>query len=170
MRIESNLSNNFFALFDESLSIAKNKRRILKKNKVNKLSYFQFVLLVYIILVILSFIIMFTNLYYLSFIPMFIATIYLVLSLVRVYIIYSNKKEDNFISSVIMNKNGITDESYYGIKMIFNWNKIKAIVIKKYAITILTDTPVYFVFDKSVKDDIIKIVNKYNKDISIIEE
>ena len=53
--------------------------------------------------------------------------------------------------------------------MIFNWDKIKAVVIKKYSVTILTDTNVYFYFDIKLKEDIIKCIKKYGSKTLIIE-
>lgn len=68
----------------------------------------------------------------------------------------------------MIDENGITDESYYGIKMILKWEKITGVVIGKHTITILTDTPVYFYFDIAKKEDVIKAIDKYgNKDLII---
>ena len=74
-----------------------------------------------------------------------------------------------FSNTILIDKNGITDESYYGIKMIFNWSKIKGVVIGKRAITILTDTHIYFYFDISKKSEVIKAIEKYGNSDLIIE-
>ena len=45
--------------------------------------------------------------------------------------------------------------------MIFSWDKIKGFVVGKYTVTILTDTPIYFYFNISKKDEILKAIEKY---------
>ena len=52
--------------------------------------------------------------------------------------------------------------------MIFSFDKIKCIVVGKYTVTILTDTPVYFYFDISKKEDIIEAIEKYGDKDKII--
>ena len=78
-------------------------------------------------------------------------------------------KKNNFINEILINEDGITDKSFYDIKINLNWSKIKALVIKKKTLTFLTDTSLYFFFDINEKGTIIKAINKYNKDLPIIE-
>ena len=104
----------------------------------------------------------------LSFFLYLASVIYLIAMLVNILTIYRFRKKQKFNNTIIIDKNGITDESYYGIKMIFSFDKINAIVVGKYTVTILTDTPCYFYFDVKEKENIIKAIEKYNKEVRII--
>ena len=64
------------------------------------------------------------------------------------------------MGKTIIDDNGITNDSFQNIKMIFSWDKIKMMIVKKYSITILTDTSCYFFFDISKKDEIEKALFK----------
>ena len=52
--------------------------------------------------------------------------------------------------------------------MVFNWNKIKGIVLGTYSITILTDTPYYFTFSIDSKEAIIRALVEYGYEDKII--
>lgn len=97
-----------------------------------------------------------------------ISFIYLTYTIIDIIEIYNIRKKQQFSNMILIDKDGITDESYYGIKMMFKWEKITGIVIGKHTVTVLTDTPVYFYFEISKKDDIIKAVEEYgNKNLII---
>ena len=169
MNIESNLKKNFTAIYDEALGVAKNRSKIIKNKKINKLSYLELTIIIFIIILVISIIIAFCN-YLISYILIFIDLIYLITSITKILIIYTWLKEDNFIVSSKITKEGIINNSYYDIKMTFKWDKITAVVIKKYSITILTDTPIYFIFNIDDKDILLKEIKKHKKDILIIEK
>ena len=57
-----------------------------------------------------------------------------------------------------------------GIKMTFNWDKVLGVVIGKYTVTILTDTPCYFYFKIDDKRKIIKVLEKYGEEDKIIRK
>ncbi len=88
------------------------------------------------------------------------------LSIIKVYEL---KYRNNFISSVTIDERGIIDESYYGIKMLFKWNKIASVVIGKHSVVILTDTPVYFFFNRRDSKKIIKTIERYHRKTMIID-
>ena len=75
--------------------------------------------------------------------------IFLTITVVSTYYMYICRKKSPILD-VIIDKEGITNFSFYNIKMVFNWDKIKAIVVKKNSVTILTDTPIYLYFDKEL--------------------
>lgn len=174
MKLETEIKNNFVGCYDEARGVALSKEKILRKDSNKCFSYMERVLL--------GFVIMFMAGYLLSFLveawwvicPVVIAIfvvdfIYLGKPLLKIYKGYAYRKNRNFKSSIVVDKNGITDESYYGVKMTFGLDKILGIVISKYTVTILTDTPIYFYFPISDKDTIINALKKYNKKIRIIE-
>ena len=163
------LKKNFTAIYDEALGVAKNRSKIIKNKKINKLSYLELTIIIFIIILVISIIIAFCN-YLISYILIFIDLIYLITSITKILIIYTWLKEDNFIVSSKITKEGIINNSYYDIKMTFKWDKITAVVIKKYSITILTDTPIYFIFNIDDKDILLKEIKKHKKDILIIEK
>lgn len=171
MKIESNVGNNYFKIYSESHGVAINKNKILKAKKSKCLNYFQMILIIFLSILILSILlILLNNCYTLSLSILFITfnIVFISLSLLQIISTYFYRKSKKFNNSIIIDKEGITDNSFQGIKMVFSWDKIKGVVIKKYSITILTDTRCYFYFDISNKDDIIKSVNKYgSKDLII---
>lgn len=101
------------------------------------------------------------NIIFFSCLIYLISIIYLIITFCKVISINNFRKKHNFKNSIVIDKNGITDKSYHGIKMIFKWEKIIGVVISKYTVTILTDTPVYFYFNISKKDDVISAIEKY---------
>ena len=85
------------------------------------------------------------------------------------WIIYQVRKKEHFTNVVKIDKNGITDESYYGIKMVFSWDKISALVVGKHTVTVLTDSPIYFYFNISEKDEVLKAIDKYEEKDKLVD-
>ena len=79
-------------------------------------------------------------------------------------------RKNSPVLEAIIDEEGISNFSYYNIKMVFNWDKIKAVVVKKNSVTVLTDTPLYLYFDKKKENRIIKEIKKYKPEITIIKE
>ena len=174
MKIKTDISKNFFACFDEARGFAVNKKKILKTKNAKVFTYMQgkcfnvvILLLVGCLFIVLSDIN--RNLFILSCLFCFIATIYFVEALINLWIVYQIRKKENFSNTIKIDKNGITDESYHGIKMIFSWDKISALIVGKHTITILTDTPVYFYFNISAKEEVLKAIDKYEKKEKIVD-
>lgn len=173
MKINSNISKNFMGCFDEARGFAMHKSKIIKSKKNNCLSYMQNKLIIYMTLIIISSILILSscydcNLLIIALLLFHGANIYLIITIISIISMYHFRKKNNFKNTIIIDKDGIIDESYYGIKMIFKWNKIIGIIIGKHTVTILTDTPCYFYFPISEKDNIIKAIDKYGDKSKII--
>lgn len=164
MKIETNLNNNFFKIYDESRAVAIHRKEIIKTKKANALTYSTEVLLVFTIILLISLIAK-------EFKTIFIILnfIYLMTNIIRFISSYKFRKKQNFKNEIIIDEKGITDlSSFKNVEILFKWAKIKAIVIKKYSVTLLMDSNIYFYFDIKEKEKIIKEVKKYKKDILII--
>ena len=175
MKIKCDLSKNYLAIYNEILNVARHRKQIIKKGRANKLNFLPHLLLNFFFWFILATIIYFLtkpcgscSTLFFSLI-MFFDLIYLVLELIRFTAIRYYRHTKCFKGECILDEDGLTNDSYYDIKITFKWSKIKAVVIKKYSVTILTDTPFYFYFDIDCKDNILKCVKKYSKDTLIIK-
>jgi hypothetical protein len=105
----------------------------------------------------------------LAMLVIFVALLYLIASIIIVCMGYFARRKVNFKNEIVIEEEGISDSSYFGIKMTLSWDKIEAVVVRTHTIVILTNTPVYFYFDKNKKKDIINNIKKYKEDILIIE-
>ena len=164
MKIETNLNNNFFKIYDESRSVAIHRKEIIKNKKANALTFSTEVLLVFTIILLISLIIKKYGIIFMT-----LSFIYLMTNIIRFISSYKFRKKQNFKNEIIIDEKGITDlSSFKNVEILFKWAKIKAIVIKKYSVTLLMDSKIYFYFDIKEKEKIIKEVKKYKKDILII--
>lgn len=172
MKIKSNIRKKYFACVNESMGVNLNKKYILKTKKNTDYTYSEHTLYVIIIMLLVSaiFAIMRTNLSILfSMIAIFCAFLYLLAVCIVVLMGYNARRKVNFKNEIEITEEGITDSSYYGVKMTLSWDQIEAIVVRKNTVIILTNTPLYFYFDKNKKKDIINASQKYKKDIIVIE-
>lgn len=172
MKISTNMKKNYFDCYNEAKGFAVNKKYIIKRRKKNLFSYIERTLLIYLFLFVINICInAFINPWK-GYIPIFIISLFEIIYLIYIIVNYvrtSNYKgKQKYINTINIDENGITDESYYGIQMLFKWNKIKAIVVGTYTVTILTDTPVYFYFSKEKKESIISAIKKYDNENKII--
>ena len=164
MKIETNLNNNFFKIYDESRSVAIHRKEIIKNKKANALTFSTEVLLVFTIILLISLIIKKNGILFMT-----LSFIYLMTNIIRFISSYKFRKKQNLKNEIIIDEKGITDlSSFKNVEILFKWAKIKAIVIKKYSVTLLMDSNIYFYFDIKEKEKIIKEVKKYKKDILII--
>ena len=164
---------NYFKCYDEARGVAMNKRYILKNKKLNLFSYTDYMYLIFGILFFLSTIFIFSrdiDIVMIGVLLIIFDILFLVCAFISTYIMYNFCRKRKMPLKVLIDKEGITNSSYYDIKMIFKWEKIVCVVIKKNSITILTDTPIYFYFDKSSERALLKEIKKYKKDITIIRE
>ncbi len=172
MKIKSNIKKKYFTCVNESMGVNLNKKYILKTKKNTDYTYTEHTLYVMIIILLISaiFAIMRTNAsILLSMMAIFCAGLYLLAVLITTLMGYTARKRVNFKNEIEITEDGITDASYYGIKMTLSWDQVEAIVIRKNTIIILTNTPVYFYFDKNKKKDIVNATKKYKEDILVIE-
>ena len=170
MEIKTNMKKSYLRNYNEAKGIAVNKKRVLK-HKTNKVPTYLTSALITVILLsmctILFSIIDSSNIFKILFLISLIT--YISYSILRTIWSVNFKKKQDFLNTIIIDENGITDSSFYNIKININWDKITAIVIKKYTITFITDTHLYFFFDISKKDEILKLVKKYSKENLVID-
>ena len=145
MKIRSNIKKNFFKCGNESLGVMVNKNYILKTHKNPNYNYSEHVLLI------------------------IIAFFYLIFNVIFVIKMYCIRKNTKFKNEIEIDGGGIHDKSYFGIEMTFDWSKIKAIVVRKHTVVVITSTPIYFFFDITKKDDLVDAITKYKKTIPVIE-
>lgn len=170
MNIKSNMLKTYLRNYNEAKGVVVNKKRVLK-HKTTKVPTYLISSLITILLLTL-FTIIFTiidksNIFSIYFLASLI--IYILYTIIRTTWSYNFKKKNNFENTIILDEEGLTDKSFYGIKITITWDKIKAFVIKKHTITVITDTSLYFFFDIIEKDQVLKAINKYSKDTLIIE-
>lgn len=164
MKIETNLNNNFLKIYDESRSVAIHRKEIIKNKKANALTFSTEVLLIFTSILLISLIVKNCKIIFMT-----LGIIYLITNIIRFISSYKFRKKQNFKNEIIIDEKGITDlSSFKNVEILFKWAKIKAIVIKKYSVTLLMDSNIYFYFDIKEKEKIIKEVKKYKKDILII--
>lgn len=169
MKIESNMKNTYLKHYNIAKGIAVNKKQVLKNKTIKVPTYLISALITIVLLTI--FLVIFclidkSKIITILYLTMLIVYIFYVI--IRTTWSYNFKKKKNFLNEIILDEEGLTDQSFYGIKITLNWSKLKAIVIKKQTITILTDTNLYFFFDINEKEEILKAINRYNKDLTII--
>ena len=170
MNIKSNMLKTYLRNYNEPKGILVNKKRVLKHKTTKVPTYFISSLIT--ILLLTTFTIIFTiidksNIFSIYFLASLI--IYILYIIIRTTWSYNFKKKNNFENTIILDEEGLTDKSFYGIKITISWDKIKAFVIKKHTITVITDTSLYFFFDIKEKDQVLKAIDKYSKNTLIIE-
>ena len=163
MKISTNISDNFLMYYDEARGIAIHKRKVLKNRNAKCLSYIQSKAIIFLTLLLLSLILILINgdLFICSLVFFLTAIIYFLIVFFRTISSYMFRKKQRFSNLIIIDEKGVTDESFYGITITIKWDKIKAIVVGKQTITVLTDTPVYFYFNIVNKEEIINYCLKY---------
>lgn len=170
MKIECTIEN-YFKTYNEAKGVVLSKKKILKSKSPKCLNYLTRNIIVILLIIVLAVLIPFTTnicLISLIYILILLEVITISLAITNYVTLYLYRKKRNFKSIITLNKEGLTDTSFQGIKMIFSWDKIKGIVIKKYSITILTDTSCFFYLDIRNKKDIEKALDKYaSKDLII---
>jgi hypothetical protein len=172
MKIKSNIKKKYFTCVNESMGVNINKDYVLRTKKNTDYTYTEHTLYVVIIILLVSaiFAMMRTSLsIFLSMVAIFCAFLYILAVIIITLMGYRARSKVNFKNEVEIDSEGISDTSYYGIKMTVDWDKVEAVVVRKNTIVILTSTPIYFYFDKNKKKDIITAIKKYKKDITIIE-
>ena len=174
VKIKTDLSNNFFDIYNEARGIAMNRKRILKKKKNIPLHYINFIFYSFIIIFVLSLIMLLQH-YSLLFVryALFIIILDLLFyfyGLFRIYINYWCKRKNNFISTVLINKKGITDlSSFKNIEILFKWDRVDAVVVGDLSVVILFKRGIYLYFDIRDKKKIIDGIKRFKRSILIIE-
>ena len=141
IKIDTDLSNDFFDIYNEARGIAMNKKRILKHKKICGMNYVSYLFIIFIVIFIVNlFLILRFKDFYLYFFSLFVIIadiIGFVLGLSRIGINYMYKKRNKFISTVFINRRGITDvSSFNDIELLFLWKRVEGIVIGHYSLVI----------------------------------
>jgi len=177
MRIKYDMTDNYFNCYNESQGIIVNKDDIIRNPKFKLHNYIEKgiinVLLIFVILIVsnLIFYIIGENIITkILNILSFIMLILMVLYFLMFYIGYSVEKRRKHIGALEVDADGIKDYSDDGMVIGFSWDNIKAVVIKKHTINILTDGTIYFFIDVKYKDRLLLAIERYNKDLLIIDK
>lgn len=123
MKFTFDNNKNYFKCYDEARGVAMNKRYILKTKKTNFFSYTDYVYSIFCILLFISLAILFlspTELGTLSICLMLLDFVFLLVASINTYYMY-NCRRGKMPLEVLVDEYGITNSSFYGIKMIFNW-------------------------------------------------
>ena len=169
MEIEEKIQEKHFKCYNEALGMAVSKSYILNNKKCSKLGYIEKLSFLSLCLFVLAIILIMTSNIYMDYLARFLCLIigiFIVMIATRILMYFTRNKKSY---KTIINEEGITDESLYGIKMLFTWDKIKAVVINKHSIVILMDVPIFLYFSSVLEDKIVKSLKKYNKTDLIIK-
>lgn len=175
MKFRYDINDNYFDVFNESQGIV-TFRQELEKNPYNVdtytgkcISYMKIVLILLVISVVLNLI---NTEWFLSkfFLFTFAIICSFVVALIVVFILsYFQQKKMFHSGEIKFDKNGILDTSDSGIRIGIDWNLIDLVVIKDKVVVLLTKSNFYFHFDESLIDKVLEAVNKYHKDVKIID-
>jgi len=83
---------------------------------------------------------------------------------------YFNYKSSPGKGKLLIDEIGITDNSESGILIKVNWEKIESVVITKNTISIIADSEIRMFIENTNKEEIIKAISEYKKDMLIIDE
>ena len=176
MKIRYESTKNFFKSFNEANGIMMKKNSIIK-NPSKKIKGFLNIIIFNIFLT-LVFIILLTSIFvHNEIIYSYVMNIGIgVLSLVVYYYLmsfsenYSAIKKSRKPGYLIIDSDGITDESDTGITVKFNWASIELITITKNAITVIGDSIIFLFVDIEDKEKVAKQIKKYISDTTVLVE
>ena len=174
VKIDSDLSNNFFDVYNEARGIAINKSRILKNKKLVGMNYISYIFIIFICIFILNmFLILdFRGVYIGNFalIVLILDILFLIIGLARIYISYFYRKNSNFVSTVFINRRGICDiSSFHNMELLFLWDRIEGVVIGHYSVVIFVGGTIYLYFSIKDKKKIIDGIKRFKKDILVVK-
>ena len=174
IKIDTDLSNNFFNIYNEARGIAKYKKKILDIGMNVSISYINKMFINFIVIFILCIIILLQHysmfLVNYAYIIIILDMAFFLVSFLRILLNYIYRKKDKFISTVLLNKRGIVDmSSFKDTEILFKWNRVEGIVVGYYSVVILLDGNIYLYFNKKDKKKIIEGVKKFKKNILVIE-
>lgn len=167
MKIVSN-TKNFLRNYNEAKGIANNYKRIIKTGKVYSVNYLTNIFIVTIILLSLCIINIIFKELLLAYCFLIISITYLFLMITRILLSYSFYNY-RVKTQMEINEDGVVYNSLDGLKVIFGYDKIDAVISKKYTVSIITNVGCFFFFDIKEKKKIIKEIKKYKKDVIVIE-
>ena len=163
MKFKYNINKNFYKMYGEANYLVINKKRYLKGfNKPIK-NYLTEVINMGIISLFLALLSLFIKKIVLNYLVLLLFIIYIVYGYIALFS-YLNYKKSNHKGEIIIDKNGITDNS--DINITFPWDKIELIGITKNMLAIVLDSPFVIILEPNLK--IIKEIEKY-KEVRIIK-
>lgn len=175
--IHYDMSNNYIACYNEAYGVAINRKKLIKHPTAATYSYTYYGF-IYLWLTIILHLVTYITYRILGYTPFicflsnivsifyFCIALYFLIYIIRVCCSKCRKRKGSFE----VDKRGIIDSTFDGIKILFEWKKIKMVIIKKYTITILTDTPIFFFVNKEIEPILIPALKAYNKEIIIIKK
>lgn len=177
MRIKYDMDENYFKCYNESQGIIVNKNEIIKNPKFKLYNYVEKglinILLIIIILIcskVLEYMLgpnIFTRILELiSNVSLGLMILYFVLFYFG-YSIEKGRKHEGYLE---VDSEGIKDFSSDGMVVGFSWENIKAVVIKKHTINILTDNSIYFFIDITYKERLLIAIERYQPNLLIIDK
>ena len=169
MKITSDMSKNFLKYYNEAAGINTSKRKILRTKNTRCLNYFTKLIIIYFSFIIFSLFLLINGNKEVFGLYVIILIIIIVLSLFRLIITIYYRKNNGLTKTVIIDEKGLTGEFFDGLTITFSWKKLKAVIIKKYTIVILTDRKVFFYFTINEKKEVLKAIQKYQPSFLIIE-
>jgi len=177
MRIKYDMNNNYFKCYNESQGIITKRNEIIKNPKIKLQGYLERGL-VYSILI--CFLLIFTAVSSYIITGFFdvkrliemtcILFGFMAFYFAMFFVSYSVENKKTHSGELEVDVEGIKDYSDTGMVIGFSWKNIKAIVIKKHTISILTDSPIYIFMDIEYKDRLLLAIERYNKDLLIIDK
>lgn len=174
MNIEYDLNQNYFKCYNEAQGVILNRKKIIKNPKKRITTYLGNASLLFIeILAIFLICLMVDRTGYLTkfaYFMLYFAIFATFIYLISFYYSYSLEKKKNHSGTLKFSSEGITDEAFDGTIVTMKWDKIQALVIKKYTLTFITDSQIFFFINISLKKEILEALNKYNDKLLIIEK
>jgi len=177
MKIKYDMSDNYFKCYNESQGVILSKDEIIKNPAMKIYNYIEKGVITVILTLVLLFILFLSiniignNVFIKTTIVIcFIILLLMIIYFLIFYISYSVEKRREHIGFLEIDSEGIKDFSSDGIIIGFNWDNIKAIVIKKNTINVLTTNSIYFFIDIKYKERFLLALERYNKNILIIDK
>lgn len=174
--IKYDLRKNYTQCYNEAYGIAIKRKQLLKNptRKCHSYTYYGFIYLWWTLLFHGITYILYKKIGFTPYIAIlssivpilyFCIILYFLEYIIRIILSSYRKTKGTFQLS----KNGLQDSTFNGIKILFEWSKIKMMVIGRHSITILTDVPIYFFVNKEIEEQVVKAIKKYKKDIIIVK-
>jgi len=166
MKIKYDLSNNYFKYFNEANGVGFKKKSLLKnKGKIEKAT--TILIKNFIIFFLISILFIYGSVTYNYKILMTFGEIYMMISFCYIYLLgflfYKSKsKVNNHKGELIINKDGIRDESSDKKIISLSWNNIELVAVTNNTITIITNLPILFIINNDRKEEILKEIKKYS--------
>ncbi len=159
---------NYFRSFNEAEGVAMARKLILKSRNPQVTTYLQNFLLIFFFVLLTSIYLLVFGYYEVFYLVFFMDLIFLFLNIF--YMLERTIRGNSIDGETSITKNGIVNNTYKNIEMHFSWDLIDAVVVKKYSVTILTNTACYFFFDISQKDKIVDLLKKYKHEDLLVEK